>query len=239
MWTDMLRHDNEFQKKFLSALRLQENEFAEIARRKSVNDLRHQNMASERDVRLLGKFRSEAEAEQIRRDEEYAKKISMEFAGIEHNPQLATGGNPLFVPPDVPAPPRYAYTSGGPGAGTGPTGFYESPDIGAQAHHSLQRTEIFSQPTQRADIHPSPLLSNPSDHMGTTYREDSSLPPDLPPRPARETNRDISSLLTNNVVPNDWPGSAAREPSVTTATLQPDRPGAPGVPSELPERFGA
>jgi hypothetical protein len=97
MWTDMLRHENEFQKNYLSALRLQENEFAEIARCRSVNDLRNQSMASERDVRLLGKSGSEAEAEQIRKDEELAKKISMEFAGIEYNPQLATGGNPLFV----------------------------------------------------------------------------------------------------------------------------------------------
>jgi len=223
----MLRHDNEFQKKFLSALRLQENEFAEIARRKSVNDLRHQNMASERDVRLLGKFRSEAEAEQIRRDEEYAKKISMELAGIEYSPQLATGGNPLFVSPDVPAPPRYPYTSGGSGTGPGPTGFYESPDIGAQAYHPLQRTETCSEPAQHADIYSSPPLSNPSDHIGTAYREDSSFAPDLPPRPARETNHDVSSLLTNNIAPNDWPGSAAYETSVTTATLQRDRPSAP------------
>ena len=206
----MLRHENELQNKFLSALRLQENEFAEIARHKSVNDLRYQSMASERDVRLLGKFRSEAEAEQIRRDEEYAKKISMELAGIEYSPQLATGGNP-------------AYMSGGSGAGPGPTGFYGSPDIGAQAYHSLQRTET----AQHADIHSSPPLSKPSDHMGTAYREDSSFALDLPPRPARETNHDISSLLTNNVAPNDWPGSAAKEPSVTTATLQPHRPSAP------------
>src|SRR4051794_34709511 len=90
MWTDMLRHENELQNKFLSALRLQENEFAEIARRKSVNDLRYQSKASERDIKLPGKFRSEAEAEQLRRDEEYAKKVSMQLAGIEYNPQLAS-----------------------------------------------------------------------------------------------------------------------------------------------------
>src|SRR5271156_420428 len=104
MWTDMLRHENELQNKFLSALRLQENEFAEIARRKSANDLRSQRMASQKDIKLLGEFRSEAEAEQIKRDEEYAKKVSMEDAGIEYNPQLATGSNPLSMPPDMSAP---------------------------------------------------------------------------------------------------------------------------------------
>ena|SRR2546421_11506748 len=95
----MLRHENELQNKLLSALRLQQNEFAEIARRKSINDLRYQSMASERDIELPGKFCREEEAEQIRRDEEYAKKISMELAGIEYNPQLASGSNPLFVSP--------------------------------------------------------------------------------------------------------------------------------------------
>jgi energy-coupling factor transporter ATP-binding protein EcfA2 len=227
IWTDMLRHENELQNKFLAALRLQENEFAEIARRKSVNDLRYQSMASGRDIKLLGKFRSEAEAEQIRRDEEYARKISMELAGIEYNPQLATGSNPLFVSPDVPAPQGYAYRSRDPGASPRQTGFHGSPDIGVPAYHSLQRTESFPEPAQHAYVHSSPPLSNPSDHMSTAYREDSSLVPDLPLRPARGTDRDIGSLLTNNVAPNDWPGSAVQELSDITATLQPNRPSAP------------
>jgi energy-coupling factor transporter ATP-binding protein EcfA2 len=223
----MLRHENELQNKFLSALRLQENEFAEIARHKSVNDLRYQSKASESDIKLLGKFRSEAEAEQIRRDEEYAKKVSMELGGIEYNPQLAPGSNPLFMSPDVPAPSGYPYVSGAPGAGPGPTGFHGSLDIEAQAYHSRQRTPTFSEPAQHADIHSLPPLSNPSGHMATAYREDSSSTLDLPPRPARGTDRDIGSLLTNNVVPNDWPGSVTQELFATTATLQPDQPSAP------------
>ena len=90
----MLRARTELQDKFLSALRLQENEFAEIARRRSFNDLRNQNRVPERGPKPGGKFLSAAEAEQIRKDEEYARKISMDLAGIEYNQPVDSVSDP-------------------------------------------------------------------------------------------------------------------------------------------------
>jgi hypothetical protein len=57
------------------ALQIQENAFADIARRRSVNDLKSQSRATSDGIK---RYQSAEEAEQIRFDEELAKKISLE-----------------------------------------------------------------------------------------------------------------------------------------------------------------
>ena len=238
----MLRARAEHQNKFLSALRLQENEFAEIARRKSVSDLRNQNRLPERDPKSVEKFISAAEAEQIRRDEEYAKKISMDLAGIENNQPVDPTGDQYYDSPDVRASPSYATMSGALPLGSAPIGFPRPRDDLRRAEPLLRRGGNLFPPDPHTDTD-SPfnmsISSDPSssDPWPIANNEDSSLDGTLPPQGANGVN---GELLPRDTATNDWSASTAQEsPAAAATVLQPNRPSAPvfGAPDDPRRRL--
>jgi hypothetical protein len=219
----MLRPENERQKTVLSALRLQENELAEIARRRSVNDLRYQGRGLERYLGPLGTLRNAMEAEQIKQDEEYAKKLSVELAGVKYDQPVDTFGNRSFEKTDVQALPGHANMSGARPTISIPTGFPEPHGGEVQADYSLRGRSVFS-PSLPTDIDTS--IPSAMSTVPTTVAHKENLGV-APGSPARKMNRDTDYPGPHNIEPDNQPASTALELSAITNNLLPIRTTAP------------
>jgi flagellar biosynthesis GTPase FlhF len=185
------RYGIETQNQYNQALRLQESAFADIARRNSVHDLKTQQQRPMGNFPNPPRYHDEEEAAQIKRDEEYAIKLSMgSTGGLEDEQAPGRSGiygnvqQPFEQRP--PVAPSTSESNRSAGLGFVPplnhVELYRNPNpFAAEAGSGLDHTTApvhtpdLPPRTSLSDLHETPTFGRTGGRLGSTSLEPWSL----------------------------------------------------------------